>query len=355
MKIEVFHLFNDYSGSPMVLHNVLEGLATRGVVIKLHTSKGGVLDSLADLPGISINNINYRFGGKATILRFIGAQVNMFVRGLRCAKSTNIFYINTLLPIGAAFAGVVRRKRVVYHYHENADAKGIFYKILSKAMQMMASDIICVSDYQRNFLKRQKNVYIVPNALSTDFISRIHPNPDDAFERKNVVMIGSLKEYKGIIEFIKLAISLPQYRFMMVINEEKDIINKYFADRNLEMPGNLTVHPRMKDVVPVYNQASLLLNLSNKNVFIETFGMTALEGMTAGLPVIVPTVGGISEFVENGVNGYKIDVENLDSIRENIISMLSDKDLYLSLAQGALATSKKYSPDSMTDSILSIL
>ena len=37
-----------------------------------------------------------------------------------------------------------------------------------------------------------------------------------------------------------------------------------------------------------------------------------------GLPVIVPTEGGIAEMVEDGVNGYKIDVQNLEEIENKI-------------------------------------
>jgi glycosyltransferase involved in cell wall biosynthesis len=42
------------------------------------------------------------------------------------------------------------------------------------------------------------------------------------------------------------------------------------------------------------------VNLSDKTQFIETFGMTALETMAAGLPVIVPTEGGIAEMLRDG-------------------------------------------------------
>ena len=68
---------------------------------------------------------------------------------------------------------------------------------------------------------------------------------------------------------------------------------------------NLKVYARQKDVVPFYREASVVLNLSNKEQFIETFGLTALEAMVFGLPVIVPTVGGIAEMVEDGVNGWR--------------------------------------------------
>ena len=38
--------------------------------------------------------------------------------------------------------------------------------------------------------------------------------------------------------------------------------------------------------------------VDNALKIIETFGLTALEAMAFGLPVIVPTVGGIAEMVE---------------------------------------------------------
>lgn len=121
------------------------------------------------------------------------------------------------------------------------------------------------------------------------------------------------------------------------------------------MKEDLIVYPRQADVSEFYNDASLVLNLSDKNQFIETFGMTALEAMSAGLPVIVPTVGGIAEMVEDGVNGYKIDVHDIDRIVEKIDNIFKDKSLYLKLSENALLMSKKYDETSMIDNILEIL
>lgn len=121
------------------------------------------------------------------------------------------------------------------------------------------------------------------------------------------------------------------------------------------MKEDLIVYPRQADVSEFYNEASLVLNLSDKNQFIETFGMTALEAMSAGLPVIVPTVGGIAEMVEDGVNGYKIDVHDIDRIVEKIDNIFKDKSLYLKLSENALLMSKKYDETSMIDNILEIL
>ena len=96
------------------------------------------------------------------------------------------------------------------------------------------------------------------------------------------------------------------------------------------------------------------MNLSDKHRFVETFGLTALEAMSAGLPVIVPTEGGIAEMVTDGENGYKIDVQDLNKIVEYIHLLLSDQKLYNKLSNNASAYSRNFNIDKMTESILSL-
>lgn len=43
--IVCFHLYNDFSGSPIVLRMVLDGLLQHGYQVDLVTSDGGVLDT----------------------------------------------------------------------------------------------------------------------------------------------------------------------------------------------------------------------------------------------------------------------------------------------------------------------
>ena len=243
------------------------------------------------------------------MLRYCGVQFYTFLLAFRWLFCKGVvFYINTLLPIGPALAGKLMGKRIVYHYHENAFAKGTFYKLLAKAMQKLANEIICVSAYQASFLQRKECVTVVPNALPQDFISRLVFSPETAFKRKQVLMLGSLKLYKSPLEFCKLAENLPQYFFDIVVNDTQENIDLFIETYKLHISKNLLIYPQQNDVAPFYNRASLVLNLSNKEKVVETFGLTALEAMSVGLPVIVPTEGGIAEMVENGVNGYKIDV-----------------------------------------------
>lgn len=357
-RIVCFHLFNDYSGSPKVLKMVLEGLLKKGYQVDLVSSKDGVLDELLHYKNLRKHSYSYRFSNNAaiTMLRYTFVQIYTFFLAFRWLfiKDT-VFYVNTLLPIGPALAGRIMGKRVVYHYHENAFIKGTFYKTLAKGMQWLAHEIICVSQYQASFLKRKKGITVVSNALPEQFTDRLLFDPDAAFNRKRVLMLGSLKLYKSPLEFIELANRLPQFTFELVVNDTQENIDIFIAEHSISTPSNLTIYPRQSDVVSFYNRASVVLNLSDRHIVIETFGLTALEAMSAGLPVIVPTEGGIADMVDNGINGYKIDVQQLDAIEQRINSVLAKKSLYQTLAANAFDYSTKSSEKQMIESVAKCL
>ena len=358
-RIVCFHLFNDYSGSPKVLRMVLEGLLRRGHRVDMVTSRGGVLDELGDMEGCRLHHYCYRFSANpaVTTLRYAMVQLLTFCWAFRWmfAKET-VFYINTLLPIGPALAGRLMGKRVVYHYHENAFVKGMLYRLLAAMMERLAHEIICVSEYQASFLHRKEKVTVVPNALPKSFVDKLKPDAEAAFKRKTVLMLSSLKEYKGTKEFIELSRRLPQYRFILIINDTQENIDEYLSDNHIGIGGgNLKIYSRLNEVSTFYNRASVVITLTNPQMAIETFGLTTLEAMSAGLPVIVPTVGGIAEMVEDGVNGYKTDVARMDSIIRQVEDMLSDEQTYCRMAGNALRRSGLYDESSMIGKIEDVL
>ena len=130
-RLVCFHLFNDFSGSPKVLRMVLGGLLERGAwSVEIVTSKGeGALSDLYGRKGVRMHRYAYCFSenGAVTMMRYSWVQLYIFFLSFRYLLSRNtVFYINTILPVGAALAGRLMGKRVVYHYHENASAKGTF-------------------------------------------------------------------------------------------------------------------------------------------------------------------------------------------------------------------------------------
>lgn len=353
-----FHLLNDYSGSPKVLQTVLKGLLDKGYSVDLYTSDGGALDELLSYSNLKKVSCPYHFSSNPaiTLLHFFKVQLVTFFLAFRYLFDREaVFYINTLLPGSPAIAGWVMRKRVIYHCHEFIVKKGWTYRRLSYLMQLIATEIICVSNDQRKTIKRRQNVHIIPNSIPDEISEKLSSQIKSPLEYRTVLMLSSLKSYKGIAEFIQLAYLLPQYYFTLVINETEENINAFFKEQKLRISSNMQVYPRQKDIVPFYIHSSLVLNLSDKNRFVETSGLTVIEAIMAGLPVIVPTVGGISEVVKDGVNGYKIDVQNLNDIVKKIDHILSDRKIYNQIRNNTLAMKPQFSAEHMISSVLTVI
>lgn len=336
-KIVCVHLYNDFSGSPLVLSTAIKGLVEKGNKVTLLTSESeGFLSDLR----VEKVVIPYRFHSNKLIRLFLLLlnQLIVFVQILKYRKEEVVIYVNTLLPFGAALAGKLIGKKVVYHVHETSVRPLILKKFLKYVASITASKAIYVSKYLMETEKIQKTEgKVIHNTLSKGFIKKANDFIELRKEKSypfTVLMLCSLKKYKGVDQFVELAKSLPQYRFELVLNADSEAINEYFDFPNL--PKNIVLFPKQSDVHWFYERAHLVVNLSDPNQWIETFGMTLLEAMTYGVPVIAPPIGGPTEIVKNGLNGFTIALQQLPKIVDSIKALAQNPTFYEELSLNAI-------------------
>lgn len=68
----------------------------------------------------------------------------------------------------------------------------------------------------------------------------------------------------------------------------------------------------------------------------ETFSLTILESMAAGLPAVVTDVGSMDEMVFNDVNGYLVPPRSPDKLAEAIYKIISDENLQQKMSYNSM-------------------
>lgn len=343
-RIVAIHLLNDYSGSPKVLMQLLKAWTKNSMETHLFTS-GGRKGFLSDISKVRNHYFWYRFSPNPVtrICNFFLCQFLLMIKLLFFLKRKDILYINTVLPFGAAIAGKIKGCKVIYHIHETSIKPAIFKNLLFGIAKFTAHKIVFVSE----FLLRQEslinNQVLLYNVLEQDFVEKADQFQNHQNTVPVVLMVCSLKIYKGVNEFLELAQQNSQYIFKLVVNASEQEILDYF--RMKEIPKNLKIYPTQVDTHIFYREADLVVNLSHPDLWVETFGLTILEGMRYRLPVIVPPIGGVTELVKNGENGFWVNSKNINELSEKINYILKDRIIYQSFSDAAYAKSLMFSEE----------
>ena len=355
MKIYAFHLLNDYSGSPKVLMQLMKSWVKNDFEVHMVTSSGRK-GFLSNIEGINYHYFWYKWAANpySRLFNLMLSQLIILSTLLFKITKKDIIYINTVLPFGAAFLGKLKGCRIIYHIHETTVKPPIFKKFLFGVAKKWATDVIYVSKFlseQEPF--NENRTYILHNAIELEFLKEANKKRKVKTSTSKVLMVCSLKEYKGVNEFFELAKNNSRYSFRLVLNSSKQEIDTYFY--GLIRPNNLEIYDTQTSLHPFYQWADIILNLSKPDGWVETFGLTIIEAMAYGIPAIVPPVGGIIELVEENKNGFLVDSRNAKLLHEKLNQLLNNQDLYERMVTYSLKKIHSFSEDVFVQKNLKIL
>ena len=341
------HLLNDRSGSPTVLRSTLDALDAREQGLLFVGSQGcGVLED-AEVPTRRYwyRRSRYRL---ITLFTFFVSQMALY-RAL--SRSTDIpadavVFVNTLLPFAAMLWGRRTGRRVIVHVHEVSISPGHLRRFLTSCAGRSADMLLYVSNDHRARLPIEgPHALIVPNPVGAALVARAEGHaPRHDRQQFRILMLASLRGYKGVNEFLALAEGLQDrtdVSFDLVLNAEADDVAA-FARRHRDV-ANVRIHPRTDEPGIYYRSADLVLNLSRVDQWIETFGLTLVEAMSFGIPVIAPPVGGPAEIVTHGREGYCIDSRDGAALRNAVLKLTDDPATYDAMARAARKRAQDFS------------
>ena len=346
MRIVFIHSLNNFSGSPKVLATIIRALSNKYEVSLITSKTSGFL---SDMPKVKYINNYYKWTNNKvlTLILLVTSQIVVFFKILLYTKKDTIFYVNTIIPASASLACKISGKKMVYHVHENMNKQSLLYIYLKFIYDNCNIKSIFVSQYLQDITTEKKNSCVIYNCLDDEFKnkSELYTNS----KKETILLIASLRKYKGINEFVLLANLLPNYTFEMVLSSSESEIEHYFMQTDI--PSNLTLYSLQNDLHPFYQRAKLLLQLSHPNEWIESFGLTIIEAMAYSIPVIAPNVGGPVEIITNNIDGFTVNPLELEVVKQKIQFLMEDNSTYQRFSRNALQKSKQFKEEEMISKI----
>lgn len=255
---------------------------------------------------------------------------------------------NHLLPYGLPLANLSRCPVVhtLHHQIYNHRAGKFLYE------HYRNQSFISISNSQRLNMPELNYVETIYNGTDTNFYS-FSDYPVDQF-----AVMTRLKRYKGVHTAIEAAVSekfdlkiaapLPtknQPDYTEVNEYWEEIEPKINKNENIEYLGSVSGKNKL-DLLK--NSKAFLFPVERP----EPFGMTIIESMACGTPVIAFNQGAVPEIIDNGIDGLIVDPEDgvegfIKAIKR--LNGLSQQE-YLAMRQAARKkVENKFSVERMVD------
>lgn len=187
----------------------------------------------------------------------------------------------------------------------------------------VANKVIGVSECAIENAKKYRNLKNNNLAVIYSGIVGLSNNIPKRQLNKRVIFVSAcrLVEIKGLERLIDIFLEVHKTNINWELwligngnleNKLKNKVNMLGLTRNVIFKGY------QKNLVSFYDLADYYINSS----YNEALGISIIEAMSVGLPILGSNVGGIPEVVEHGYNGYLIDFKNENESTKKILQTI---------------------------------
>ena len=240
---------------------------------------------------------------------------------------------------------------------------GAFVGWLKRYFQCGLLDtLVCVSSAQQQAIIKagfdKSRVVLIPNGVDLSQFAGREPHlplmdrrrdhltlPAD---KKIIVQVANMvpdKDFETLLKAIRLLRDTRSDFHLVLIGRGVDSKQMQDTVSQLNLTEQITLAGVRDDVPEILTRADMLV-LSSKQ---ESFGLCVLEGMAAGLPVIVSDLPALAEIVEHGKEGFRVPRANPDAFAAAIVKLLDDASLRKRMGSRGKEKAKQFSISRMID------
>lgn len=220
------------------------------------------------------------------------------IDSLKIIKNLQINLISTQDPFIAGLTGVLAKfifkikLNIQLHndffdnpYFKSENLQNYIFYWLGKVCLIFADSVRVVSKR----LVKDHRYFIAPVAVDLDYFNGgRHKN---VFNR--IVTVARLSKQKNIPLLFKVANNFPNIEFILIGDGELKKELHLICPKNVKMLGQIS----REEVKDIYSKSDMFLSTSNY----EGWGLSCVEALAAGLPVIMPDIGCAGEAIVDGM------------------------------------------------------
>jgi len=193
-------------------------------------------------------------------------------------------------------------------------------------------------------------IEVIPNFVDPDVYDRSRHTSilDEQVDSNTRVLMHisnfrPVKRVKDIVRvFARVAAEIPAV--LIMVGDGPDRIDAEAEARELGLHEKVFFLGKIDAVAPLLAGADLFLLPSAG----ESFGLSALEALACGVPVIGTNVGGLPEVVRNGETGYLCPVGDVDAMSRAALEILRDENRWQAMSTlGAADARHRFSLDAI--------
>ena len=186
-------------------------------------------------------------------------------------------------------------------------------------------------------------IEVIPNFMDPDIYDRSRYTSilDDHIpsETKVLMHVSNFRPVKRVRDvvkiFAKVRAQIPAV--LVMVGDGPDRVDAEAEARELGVSDKVFFLGKIDAVAPLLAGADLFLMPSSS----ESFGLSALEALATGVPVIGSDVAGLPEVVLDGENGFLRPVGDVDAMSDAAIELLRDEKRWQKMSTFAAADARE--------------
>ncbi len=183
----------------------------------------------------------------------------------------------------------------------------------------------------------EKDIRVIPNFVDTDKYKRI--DCDEIREKfaptgeSILVHTSNFRAVKRVADVIRIFHEVRKQvpSKLILAGDGPDRSNCEILVRELGIQEEVRFLGKQQDLIPILSAADLFLMPSQS----ESFGLSALEAMSCGVPVISSSVGGLPELQLHGQTGYIAEIGDIPRMSKYAMELLTNKARHELFARSA--------------------